>query len=105
MSDVDPHRRVALRIVADHDAPDAQPGDVMPMRDESGAVWGFALRCPGCNAASEIPLRPWRTRPSWEVTAGDPLTGAGLTLSPSIHHDTDLGGCGWHGHLVNGVFA
>ncbi len=27
------------------------------------------------------------------------------SYTPSIVHDTDLGGCGWHGWLTNGVFT
>lgn len=27
------------------------------------------------------------------------------TYHPSIIHDKDLGGCGWHGWLRNGVFS
>ena len=41
-------------------------------------------------------------RPTWTVTAGDPRTGIGLSLSPSIHHAAPQG-CGWHGYLTNGV--
>lgn len=27
------------------------------------------------------------------------------TYSPSIVHNIDLGGCGWHGWLKNGIFT
>ncbi len=27
-----------------------------------------------------------------------------LTASPSLVHNETFGGCGWHGHLKNGIF-
>ena len=42
--------------------------------------------------------------PWWHpLISGDPRTGDGLSLSPSIFHTTAHGGCGWHGYLTNGV--
>ena len=28
-----------------------------------------------------------------------------LTASPSLHCDASVGGCGWHGHLIDGVLV
>ena len=41
--------------------------------------------CPGCGAQSALMLHPRPdATPAWTVTAGDPRTGVGLSLSPSI---------------------
>ena len=32
----------------------------------------------------------------------DPVT---ISLTPSIVHNKSLGGCGYHGYLINGVFT
>lgn len=103
---VDPRRTVAARFVAEIDAPDPRPGDMMPMAEDAGGLpWGYAFRCPGCCVETSLPLRPAdASSPRWTVTAGDPRTGAGLSLSPSIHHAAPHG-CGWHGYLRDGVLA
>lgn len=107
---VDLRRTCRIRIVEDIDAPDARPGDVAPMRATAGRdamPWGLAFRCPGCGAASCLFLErsagtPGHVdHPVWTVTGGDPRT-ALVSLSPSIHHATALGGCGWHGYLRAG---
>ena len=103
---VDLRRTVPVRFVEDIDDPGPQPGDMMPMSaDVNGVPWGYGFRCPGCGAESILRLRPAPDAPAWTVTAGDPRTGVGLSLAPSIHHTTALGGCGWHGFLTNGVLA
>jgi hypothetical protein len=38
-------------------------------------------------------------RPSWQRTGESFET---MTLSPSVHKDPALGGCGWHGWVRNG---
>lgn len=103
---VDLRRSVPVRFVADIDAPDPQPGDMMPMSAAHGGVpWGYAFRCPGCCIETCLPMQPADAHsPRWTVTAGDPRTGAGLSLSPSIHHAVPHG-CGWHGYLTNGVLS
>lgn len=103
---VDTGRRVPLRIVADTDCADAAPGDAMVLDGPAGGVSGYAFRCPGCGCESAL-LLPHEGRgatPVWSVVAGDPRTGAGLTLSPSVHHAAPQG-CGWHGWLRDGVLT
>lgn len=94
-------RTVAARPVqvfdADGGAPNGmenEPGDSQRLGDR------LALACPGC--ANWIAIRCTNPKEvsSWGILAGsldDPTT---LTLFPSIQ----LGCCGWHGHLKNGVY-
>lgn len=105
---VDLRARRPFRVVEDIDGPDAGPGSVMVLvrdRDDTGPPAGYVMRCPGCDAQSALPLYPEtehdRGRPRWRVEAGDPRTGVGLTLSPSVYH---LHGCGWHGWVRSGVW-
>ena len=105
---VDLRRAVPLRLVnADAiDAPGSLPGDAVPTERADGSPAGFIFRCPGCGAQTCLGLAPrLDDAPAWHVTAGDPRTGSGLSLSPSIHHTTALGGCGWHGYLTAGSFT
>ena len=106
MTAVDLRRTVPLRIVEDlpdHDP--ATPGDAQPLVHGDGEPAGFIFACPGCGSQSHLPVgRVIDGRPTWSVTAGDPRTGAGLSLSPSIHHAAPQG-CGWHGYLRNGVLS
>ncbi|MDO9016694.1 MAG: DUF6527 family protein [Myxococcales bacterium] len=108
MTAIDLRRAVPLRVVdADAiDGPDSLPGDAVPTERDGGVPAGFIFRCPGCGAQACLGLAPRLDQaPAWNVTAGDPRTGAGLSLTPSIHHTTALGGCGWHGYLRVGVFT
>jgi hypothetical protein len=82
---VDLGRAVRLRVVdADAiDAPGSLPGDAVPTERDGGAPAGFIFRCPGCGAQSCLGLAPRLDHaPAWNVTAGDPRTGAGLSLTP-----------------------
>lgn len=63
------------------------------------AVAGYLMRCPGCGQESALPLGS-SPGARWTVTAGDPRTGAGLTLSPSVWHR--VLSCGWHGWVRDG---
>ncbi len=106
MSSVDLRARMPLRVVEDIDADGAQPGDVMVLRrdrDDAAPIAGYAMRCPGCGRESYLPVYPEtehdKGRPRWRIEAGDPRTGEGLTLSPSVWH---LHGCGWHGWVRAG---
>lgn len=56
---------------------------------------GIHFKCPGCGSVIGIGS-PYGDRAGWTI---DFTT---LTASPSILHDRSKGGCGWHGHLVNG---
>lgn len=105
---VDPRRRVPLRIVGDITATDTAPGDAEPLDAGDGeGIWGYALACPGCGTTNALLLHGQADQlhaPRWTVTAGDPRTGEGLSLTPSIHHESPPG-CGWHGWLCEGVFT
>lgn len=103
---VDLRRTVPLTVVdelPDHDP--APPGHASRLVHADGDPAGFVFACPGCGSQSHLPIgRVVDGRPTWTVTAGDPRTGVGLSLSPSIHHAAPRG-CGWHGYLTNGVLA
>jgi hypothetical protein len=102
---VDTRRTVAARLVADLDATDApQPGDVEALQID-GVVWGYGFACPGCASRSFLALNAENPPPRWSVTAGDVADPATVTLSPSIFHTVERGGCGWHGYLTAGVFT
>ncbi len=59
--------------------------------------------CPGCGRMGSIRAKHPKDQngPSWDITAGKLTEPEGLSLSPSIHC---LGCCGWHGHLIAGLF-
>ena len=109
MSAVDTRRTVPARMVDDLDAPgDDGPGCMLALnpREGGGPCPGYLFACPGCGRHSGLYLHPPDPgTPRWHVTAGDATRAEGLSLSPSIHHTTALGGCGWHGYLTAGVFA
>lgn len=112
--------------------PPAVPGDCWRSRwyraaGEEGPVAGYAICCPKClhvhawNQAHGCTFNP-RTydyidndgvthtstvcghsgqSSCWNWT-GSPEEGT-LSATPSLHCAEALGGCGWHGHLTNGV--
>ncbi len=52
----------------------------------------LAICCPNCGAVS--------------ASAGNHIFNEKTkSYHPSIVHDKELGGCGWHGWLTNGVFT
>lgn len=69
------------------------PGD---FQFYSGFI-GMVICCPGCGSLSALPFRPHEP-PSWGWN-GDRIN---PTLSPSVFHTKEKGGCGWHGWLKNG---
>ena len=103
MSDVDAHRTVGARMVEDVDTEGVGPGSV-EVRAFDGAVWGYGYACAGCGSRSYLALSDDNPGPRWDVTAGDPRKPETVTLSPSIFHTKERGGCGWHGYLAAGVF-
>lgn len=105
MTTIDLRRTVPLRLVDDlPDRDPATPGDAQPLVNSEREPAGFIFACPGCGSQLHLPVGPRAGGPSWTVTAGDPRTGVGLSLSPSIHHAAPHG-CGWHGYLSNGNFV
>lgn len=56
----------------------------------------WLLCCPGCGEVGSP-----REGAAWTATAGSFEDVTTLSLSPSILKSC----CGWHGHLVNGVFV
>lgn len=101
---VDVNRTVKARPVSGAAFCDdnAQPGDITTFEPD-GAVEELAIACPGCGRRSLLPLVKGQ-HCRWTVTAGDVRNLASLTLSPSIFHRVEDGGCGWHGYLRSGVF-
>lgn len=102
--EVDLRRAPAARTVADIHADDVQPGD-LEVRALEGTVWGYGYACAGCGSRSYLAISDNNPGPRWTVAAGDAAHPEGVTLSPSIHHSRERGGCGWHGYLRNGRFV
>lgn len=100
----DPNRRCDARRVEDLDAADAEPGSVEVLAID-GTVWGYGFTCPGCGSQSFLALGAENPHPRWTVAAGDAARPEGVTLSPSILHPRERGGCGWHGYLTRGEFT
>lgn len=102
---VDLQRRVRASLGADFD--ELGPGEMLPLFLEDGSLDGFGYCCPGCGRRSYLGVGPSSSQ-TWRVVSGDPRDPRDpgtLTLSPSIHHTTALGGCGWHGYLRAGELA
>ena len=100
---IDLHRTCPLRIVDDIDDDNTQPGDV-EVRGLTGA-YGYAYACAGCGSRSWLAIGADNPSPRWIVTSGDFARPETVSLSPSILHSPQLGGCGWHGYLTKGVFT
>lgn len=56
---------------------------------------GLVYKCPGCGDPVFITSMP-DSKPRWDIDYKV------LTAKPSIIHDKEKGGCGWHGWLING---
>lgn len=117
--------------VLDDPVPAAELGDVWVIRfdgdrtqshDNTPEDWpiiGYALTCPNeqCrfgvhdwtwanNCGEKLPegearcthMRDRRSCWQWSGSVDDGT----LTATPSLHSPTELGGCGWHGHLRDG---
>lgn len=102
MSAPDLRARMPVSVVPDVTSDDARPGDVEPLAC-GPAPWGLGVVCHGCGGRSLLSLDPAQPGPRWTVEAGDPRTGVGLTLSPSVHHAAPVG-CGWHGWVRSGTW-
>lgn len=102
---LDLRRRVPARLLGgeaflEHDV---RPGDCTHFVNQDGTVEDLVIACPGCGRRSSLPLvAGYRAR--WTVASGDVRDPTTLTLSPSIFHRVEDGGCGWHGFLRAGVF-
>lgn len=107
MSTRDPRRTIAARLRAVETLNGTfEPGDVRLMVDEPGGpTTGYGFGCPGCGDTCILHLGTGPEKHTWNVTAGDASKPETVTLSPSIHHVVEHGGCGWHGYLTRGVFT
>jgi len=61
---------------------------------------GLIFVCPGCRQITSIAFRDIDGRPKWNWNNNREKP----TCTPSILHSKDRNGCGWHGHLTDGVF-
>ena len=104
MSGVDPHRTCLALVVDDIDAEGVAPGSV-EIRGAGHDAGGYAIACPGCGSRSFLAIGPDNPHPRWSVESGDVAIPSTVTLSPSIVHTVERGGCGWHGYLRTGVFT
>jgi hypothetical protein len=66
-------------------------GDIAPYFNSELGHLQLIVVCPGCGRESASAAKH----------KYDPKT---VSYSPSIVHNKDLGGCGWHGWLRNGEF-
>lgn len=77
-----------------------EPGDIIRSFRTDGSLYGFLVACPSCGQFGEVSLY-CRSGVNWTVTEGSEADVTGMTLHPSIEKHC----CGWHGHLVRGVFV
>ena len=68
-------------------------------RPEEGGVNEIWNNCAGCGRRCFLRIGG-EISPKWKLESLDPLT-----LSPSVHHNEALGGCGWHGYLREGKWV
>lgn len=80
---------IPLNIVDDHDLL-INKGDACIVGG-NGGLTQLIIVCPGCGKASASRGKHVYNRETQSYT-------------PSIVHDTNYGGCGWHGWLTNGIF-
>jgi hypothetical protein len=57
-------------------------------------IAGLNFACPGCGQVTCVDFNTW----NWDGNEAAP------TLTPSILHNKEKGGCGWHGFLTAGQF-
>ena len=77
-----------------------------PVPEQKGVSIGFDCPCGKCGQRAYLPFANPISggeysaggHPTWQRTGETFET---LTLRPSIQR---MGGCGWHGHLINGEF-
>lgn len=103
MSAVDLRRACPARVVEDIDADGTMPGDI-EVRGSTSDAGGYAMACPGCGSRSYLAIGAENPSPRWIIASGDFARPEGVTLSPSIFHTAERGGCGWHGYLRGGRF-
>lgn len=82
---------IQLHIVDDDDKL-LNKGDAIVYKNEELGWLQLFIVCPGCGKKSA----------SKGKHKYDPDT---KSYTPSIVHDINLGGCGWHGWLKDGVFT
>lgn len=83
---------IKLNIINETDGYPEKPGDAFEYKDSNNII-KLCWCCPKCGkptATANGHNHDW-----------DPKT---KSLTPSIVHDVELGGCGYHGFLTNGVF-
>lgn len=81
---------IKLNLVTDFDLL-INKGDAMECLNETLGYNQLIIVCPGCGKLSGSK----GTHRFYQETN---------SYTPSIVHNKDLGGCGWHGWLTNGVF-
>ncbi len=67
------------------------PGDAIESFNSQKNITQLVIACPGCGKISGS-------------AGGHVFNKETLSYTPSIVHDKNLGGCGWHGWLTNGEF-
>jgi len=69
--------------------------------NDNDSVAGLIFVCPGCRALSSILFVSIDKHPVWSWNGSKTRP----TCTPSILHNKDKGGCGWHGYLTEGIFV
>lgn len=81
---------IKLNLVEDFDLL-INKGDAMEYLNKNLGYNQLVMVCPGCGQIS--------------ASAGKhKFNKETLSYHPSIVHNKELGGCGWHGWLTNGIF-
>jgi len=77
--------------IVDDDEKLLNKGDAIIIFNPDLGYEQLILVCPGCGKTSASAGKHRYNRDT-------------MSYTPSIVHDSKLGGCGWHGYLTNGVF-
>ena len=78
-----------LEIRQNKEPEDLGKGEGIVVQSQDG-TYSLMFGCPECGKLT--------------TTSTHSFNKATLTASPSLVHNETFGGCGWHGHLNNGVF-
>lgn len=81
---------IKLNLVEDHELL-INKGDAIVVKGNEGKTQ-LIIVCPGCGAISSSRGSHVYNRET-------------KSYHPSIVHDRNYGGCGWHGWLTNGIFT
>lgn len=76
-----------------------QAGSICFMENVEAGVQGFGIKCAGCGHESYLTVDGESHGWKWDGNREHP------TLTPSVFHTKEKGGCGWHGYLRSGEWV